>query len=145
MNAKLKTLPLQERIKSETATRVVAIRDSSIATLAAHGLLDADQVSAALHFRDLWERYISLSRPAIAFERIDRSLSPDVQSAKADAKKSLARVRSITGVYGFQLLSKVCGDGFHIRDLYQSRRERDMHTDLLRILLSQVASDRQTH
>jgi len=142
MSAKLKTVELQNRRKSESAATVVAIRESSIATLAAHGLLDAEQVSAALHFRDLWERYISLSRPTMAFERIDRSHTPDGQSAKADAKKALAHIRQTTGVYGFQLLAKVCGDGYHIRDLYSGRRDRDTHTDLLRILLTQIASSR---
>lgn len=142
MNAKLKTVELQNRQKSESATTPILIRDSSIATLAAHGLLDAEQVSAALRFRDLWERYINLSRPAMAFERIDRSRSPADLSAKGEAKKELAKIRSITGNYGFQLLSRVCGDGFHIRDLYSARRDRDTHTDLLRILLSQVAASR---
>jgi len=141
MNAKLKTVELQDRQKSETAI-LIPIRDSSIATLAAHGLLDAEQVSAALHFRDLWERYCNLSRPAMAFERIDASRSPDVLSAKAEAKKELAKIRGITGNYGFQLLSKICGDGYHIRDLYSGRRERDTHTDLLKILLAQVAASR---
>jgi len=141
MSAKLKTVELQDRQKSETAI-LIPIRDSSIATLAAHGLLDAEQVSAALHFRDLWERYCNLSRPVMAFERIDASRSPDVLSAKAEAKKELAKIRGITGNYGFQLLSRICGDGYHIRDLYSGRRDRDTHTDLLKILLSQVAASR---
>lgn len=141
MNAKLKTVELQDRRKSETAI-LIPIRESSIATLAAHGLLDAEQVSAALHFRDLWERYCNLSKPQTAFERIDRSRSPDGRSVIAEARKELVKIRSVTGNYGFTLLSKVCGDGYHIRDLYQGRRERDTHTDLLKILLSQVAASR---
>lgn len=141
MSAKLKTVELQDRRKSESAI-LIPIRDSSIATLAAHGLLNAEQISAALHFRDLWERYVSLSRPAMAFERIDRSHSPGDHSGKAEAKKELAKIRGVTGNYGFTLLSKICGDGFHIRDMYSMRRDRDTHTDLLRILLSQIAAMR---
>lgn len=141
MSAKLKTVELQNRQKSETAI-LIPIRESSIATLAAHGLLDAEQVSAALHFRDLWERYCNLSRRPMAFERIDAYRSPDARSVMAEAKKELAKIRSVTGNYGFQLLSKVCGDGYHIRDLYSGRRDRDTHTDLLKILLSQVAASR---
>jgi len=119
---------------------VVAMRESSIVSLASHGLLDAAQVAAALRFRDLWEQFVDVSRPALLFERVDNApKTSDRVAARDTAKKELARFRTVVGVHGFQLLSKVCGDGFHIRDLYKTRRERDTAVDMLKIHLTEIA------
>ncbi|MDX0230249.1 hypothetical protein GOC14_06770 [Sinorhizobium meliloti] len=132
---------LQDRKNSGIAAPVVALRESSIVSLASHGILDATQVAAALQFRDLWEQFIDISRPSMMFERVDQSRKQSGRiEARDTAKKELARFRTVVGVHGFQLLAKVCGDGFHIRDLYKTRRERDTAVDMLKIHLTEIAT-----
>lgn len=130
------------RIAEERATRpaaeVVAIRESSIVTLAAHGVLDAAQVSAAMRFRDHWERYASLHRSGQIIERVDHGRRPP-GTGREDAARELKRIRQIVGQHAFELLIRVCGEGHHVRDLYQARRDRDTATDILRINLTLLA------
>ncbi len=118
---------------------VVQIRESSIVSLATHGLLDAGQVSAAMQFREAWQLVAIAANPRRQFERVDGGRHPARTEAEIEARAALKRVRFITGEHGFGLLVKVCGEGFHIRDLYPTRRERDTATDVLRIHLSALA------
>jgi hypothetical protein len=124
---------------TQPAAPVVALRESSIASLAAHGLLDADQVAAAMRFREAWEKLVACGHPGYLLERVD-VVPHSTFAERADAaQRQLERCRNIAGVHGFRLLIKVCGEGYHIRDLYGSRRDRDTATDVLRIQLSAIA------
>lgn len=127
------------RLSQRKEAAVVGLRESSIVSLAAHGLLDANQVSAALHFRDDWAAIRAGSSPERLFERVDHSPGTAQGERIAAAKQRLKRCRAQVGAHGFQLLIKICGDGWHIRDLYSERRERDTATDMLRIHLSELA------
>lgn len=122
---------------------VTALRESSISTLAGQGVLSVDQLSAALRFRDLWQLYITQSSPSRAFEaeRVDYAYRHQGRGVgHLDAKKELSRIRFQVGTHLFQLLKRTCGDGYHIRDLYRSRRERDSAVDLLRVALDEMAA-----
>jgi hypothetical protein len=140
MNAKARKI---ERIVSAAENKesapVVSLRESSIITLASHGLLDADQVAAAMRFRAAWESYANLHRSGRMLERIDggRQIT---EPRGNEASRTLKRYRALLGAHGFDLLIRVCGEGHHIRDLYQTRRERDTATDVLRIHLSALAA-----
>lgn len=139
MTAVRKYVPQQQQ-RPKTAAPVVALRESSIVSLAAHGVLDADQVAAAMRFRAAWETLASNLRPPAYFERVDAPL-PQAQAERHDAaKRELGQYRLLLGEHGFGLLLKICGEGYHIRDLYSARRERDTATDILRIHLSAIAS-----
>lgn len=136
----MRTAPRQQEQKAtRPAAEVVAIRESSIVTLAAHGVLDASQVSAAMRFRDQWETYASLHRSGALVERVDNGGRRAPGTGREDAARELKRVRGVVGQYAFELLIRVCGEGHHIRDLYQGRRDRDTATDILRINLSLLA------
>lgn len=128
-----------EGVALRPAAEVLQIRESSISSLAAHGLLDVDQVAAAMRFRDAWQLVAIASRPHRDFERVDGHARSTRTEAETAARAILKQCRFAAGQYGFELLVKVCGEGFHVRDLYQSRRERDTATDLLRINLSNIA------
>lgn len=120
---------------------IVNLRESSVVTLAAYGTLDADQIAAAFRFRNEWEALVNLRRPSALFERVDGMGSglAGVERGNA-AHQQLKRARVLLGEHGFALLTKVCGEGYHVRDLYQTRRERDTATDILRIHLDALAT-----
>ena len=102
-------------------------------------MLDADQVAAAWRFGKAWELFVRLRRPSQLSERIDGSRQPDVRFEREDeARRELKRCRDIVGEHGFDLLVKVCAEGYHIRDLYPTRRERDTMSDLRRIHLESI-------
>lgn len=118
---------------------VVSLRESSIVTLASHGVLDADQVAAAWRFRKAWEVLADLRRPSRLFERVDCAFRSEARiECEDEARRELAHCRQLLGAHGFDLLVKVCAEGWHIRDLYSTRRERDTATDLLRIHLDSL-------
>ena len=130
------------RVAQRQPGQVIGLRDSSIVSLAAHGQLDADQVSAAMHFRDDWQIIRAGSSPERLFDRVDHTPGAGAAERIADAKQRLKRCRALVGAHGFDLLIKICGDGWHIRDLYRERRERDTAADMLRIHLTELACAR---
>jgi hypothetical protein len=120
---------------------VTSLRESSIVSLAAHGVLDASQVAAAWRFRRTWEQAQQIHHnQATYLERIDLiGRAGDSRDKRPDAYDELERCRLALGVHGYRLVIQVCGYGYHIRDLYGSRRERDTATDMLRHYLHLLA------
>lgn len=120
---------------------VIGFRQSSVVTLASHGLLDADQVAAAFRFRNAFEVVVEAKRQSIGFNEWQSPgpISPDLAAQRADATKDLSLARKLLGSHGYALVGRVCGEGYHINDLYGTRRERDTHCDLLRIHLTSLA------
>jgi hypothetical protein len=126
---------------AEPEGTVVQLRDSSIVTLAAHGLLDADQVAAAFRFRKAWETVKRMRPAAIGFDEwvAGGCRPPGFAEKQLAAAADLRTCRRLVGRHGYELLSRICGDGFHVRDLYSTRRERDTAIDMLRIHLTSLA------
>lgn len=120
---------------------VIGFRQSSVVTLAAHGVLDGDQVAAAFRFRNHFEVLIEAKRQSIGFNewQAPGPIAPDLQALRADAARELKSARSLLGSHGYMLVGKICGEGFHINGLYRTRRERDTMTDMLRIHLTSLA------
>lgn len=125
-----------------TVAAVVSLRESSIISLAAHGVLDADQVASAWRFRRAWETVQAMRVTSAGFtEWIDAGCRPVAYAERQlMAATELRLCRRLLGTHGYALVSRVCGDGFHIRDMYRSRRERDTATDLLRIHLNELTA-----
>jgi hypothetical protein len=109
---------------------------SSVATLAAAGVLDVGQVEAAWKFTELW-RQMTEGRSAYDL-LIGDGFRPSSERAVA-AKQKLQQIRSETGSHGFELLIRVAVEGFSVADLFVHRRMRDTHTDMLRVHLTEVA------
>lgn len=120
---------------------VVSLRQNSIISLAERKLIDADQVAAAWRFRKAWETVQSATDHSAGFgEWVDRTCRPsDVAEKRLAAAADLRVARRLLGAHGYDLVSRICGDGFHIRDIHQSRRARDTATDMLRIYLTSLA------
>lgn len=123
---------------------VISLRESSVVTLGAHGLLDAVQVEAAFRFRNLWEQLEqNMPRRVDPFTWHERNQSPGRMAEPenvTEARKKLRRCKAVLGVRGFELVVRVCAEGYHIRDICSTRRERDTMTDVLRAHLSDLAA-----
>lgn len=121
---------------------VIPLREWSVTTLAAHGALDDEQVTAAQRFCRSWEA-VQAVRPAAACfaERVDRGRNPaSYAERRLKAAADLRHARILLGEHGYSLVGRICGDGCHIRDLYRTRRERDFAADLLRVHLTSLAA-----
>ena len=125
----------------QSTPSVAPIRQSSVVTLAAHGVLNADQVAAAFRFRNSFEVVVEAKRRSIGFNEW-QSPGPapaDQVQLQQDATRDLQKARALLGSHGYMLVGKVCGEGYHLADLYRTRRERDTMSDMLRIHLTSLA------
>ena len=131
----------ESRDNPRVVEAIVNLREWSVASLAAHGVLDADQVAAAFRFRNAWEIAQGARQASFGFaEWIDTGGRPAVVSERCVAAVGhLRQCRRRLGVHGYDLVARVCGEGFHIRDLYPTRRQRDTASDVLKIHLSELA------
>lgn len=118
---------------------VVALRENSIITLAQHGALDAAQVAAAWRFRRAYELLRDVRASELDEIRGQRRPS-GIAEKKIAAVNELKLAKRYLGAHGYSLLVTICGEGFHVRDVYRTRRERDTATDMLRIHLTGLAS-----
>jgi len=110
-------------------------------SLAAREKLDARQVKTAMQFTIAWQALDGIYSRA-STERIDvHAIAAFHAEASSEARKHLDRVRGLVGAHAYRLMCRVCGEGFHIRDLYQSRRERETAADILRISLDVIADE----
>lgn len=122
-------------------TAVVSLRESSVISLARNGMLDTDQVAAAWRFRRAWETVKAMPPGSAGFDEfVGGGYQATTYAEKQMAAAAELRTcRSLLGAYGYDLVSRVCGEGFHIRDLYQARRARDSAIDLLKVHLTELA------
>ena len=131
----------ESRDNPRVVEAVVNLREWSVASLAAHGVLDADQVAAAFRFRNAWETVQAARQASIGFsEWIDAGCpSIALSERRLAAAGTLRQCRRLLGAHGYELVSRICGEGFHIRDLYPTRRARDTATDMLKTHLTELA------
>lgn len=124
----------------------VNIRESAITMLAAKGAINPAQTAAAVRFRQLWERMGGAGAGAMDYSRVvvDGGKTPDPISASQmeagrDLKDAEKALKAAHGVYAYKLVGYVCGEGYSIHDLTETRRQRDTMTDLLRMYLDVLA------
>jgi hypothetical protein len=138
MNAKTHT----ETILPAPDAELVSFREDSITVLARLGMLDADQIEAAYRFRNALETVIEAKRDSIGFREWQ---SPGPQAAQISEQRAIARrelqeARNLLGAYLYALVGRCAGEGYSVRDLFHTRRERDSHYDMLKISLQQLAA-----
>lgn len=121
---------------------IVAFRESSVTTLARSGVLDADQIAAAFRFRNAFEVVVDAKRASLGFQEWTEPGKPipAVTERRVAASTDLRAARALLGAHGYSLVGRICGEGYCIADLFQSRRERDTHIDLLKIHLRSLAA-----
>lgn len=121
---------------------VVALRrQSSVVTLAAHGVLDADQVAAAFRFRNAFEIHVDAKRESIGFNEWQSPGKPSrtLVESRLVAEGLLLQARDLLGSHGYMLVGKVCGEGFHLHDMYSTQRQRNTMVDMLKLHLRSLA------
>ena len=121
-------------------------RESAITALAAKGALSSAQVAAANRFRQLWERMGGSGAGAMDYGRVvvDGGKSPEPISAMQmhagrELKEAQTTLKHAHGEYAYRLVGYICGQGYSIYDLCQTRRQRNTMTDNLRCYLDLLA------
>ncbi|MBA3576203.1 MAG: hypothetical protein H0W39_01105 [Sphingomonas sp.] len=120
----------------------INIRESAITMLAAKGAITAPQAAAANRIRQLFEAMGGAGAGAMDYSRVvvDGGMSPDPISARQmqagrDLKDAQKALKDAHGEYAYRLVLYICGEGYSIHDLCQTRRQRDTMTDCLRMYL----------
>lgn len=121
-------------------------KESAVSVLASKGAIDPAQYAAAFRFRQLWERLGGAGAGAMDYSRVvvDGGMTPDpISSAQMEAGRELKRaeeaLRKAHGEYAYKLVGYICGQGYSVHDLTETRRQRDTMTDLLRMYLDVLA------
>ena len=71
---------------------------------------------------------------------VSRFRCEGLSSRQADAANELSRARLLLGERAYALVVRVCAEGYGLRELAATRRERDTLADVLRLSLSDLAS-----
>jgi hypothetical protein len=126
---------------SVATTDVLSLRQSSVATMAAHGAINAAQVAAAFRFRNAFEVTVDAKRESIGFAEWQSPgpVPADVAAIRAAAHADLKAARNLLGAHGYALVGRVVGEGYHLADLFTQRRERDAMTFMLKLHLTSLA------
>lgn len=138
MNAKAKT----EAVLPMPDAELVSLREDSVTVLARIGAIDADQIEAALRFRNALETVVEAKAESIGFREYQSpgKKAQEIVERRAVAKRELQEARNLLGAYMYALVGRVAGEGYAIRDLFRTRRERDTHHDMLKIGLQQLSA-----
>jgi hypothetical protein len=123
------------------APDILSLRPSSVATLAAHGAIDASQVAAAFRVRNAFEVTVEAKRESIGFAewQAPGPPPPELAEIRAGAAKDLKQARGLLGAHGYALIGRVVGEGYHLADLFAQRREREVMTFMLKLHLTSLA------
>jgi hypothetical protein len=118
------------------------VKESPAAFLYSKGALDDAQLEAADMFRKLFEAMGGTGARAIDWRRefVDGGRTPEPISVRSiHAGMALRAAHKVLvaehGVFGWKLVGYVCGEGKHIHEMFEVRRQRETMTDLLRMYL----------
>lgn len=121
-------------------------RESAITMLATKGAINPAQAAAAVHFRELWERIGGAGAGAMDYSRVvvDGGITKDPISAMQmeagrELKDAQNALKKAYGEYSYRLVGYICGQGYSVHDLCETRRQRDTMTDQLRMYLDLLA------
>lgn len=119
------------------------LRESAVETLFARGKLDDAQKKAADRFRAIWEACGGAGAGAMDYSRtqVDGGGARDpISERQVDAGKELASIRIMLGKRNYDLVCKVCGQGFSFSDITSDPRARLTMADNLRDSLDDLAA-----
>lgn len=144
--------PMWSRVHDGDKTNPRLIRgqvntlESPISYLASKGVLEPHQVAAADRFRKLFERVggagaraIDYSNPKVDGGSVADPINPNQLDAGLQLAAAFGALKDAHGLYGYRLVSYICGEGRHIRELTVTRRQHDTMLDGLRMYLDCLA------
>lgn len=120
----------------------INVRESAIVTMQARKLLTDAQAEAATRFRGLWETMGGKGAGAMDYSKEPVDGGGAVQTVAdhhIDAGRKLREAEICLGRRGYSLVSKVCGEGYQISELFHEKRAQLSAMDLLRGLLDDLA------
>ena len=120
----------------------VNLKESALVALFNRKLIDEGQAEAGEQFRRLWETMGGKGAGAMDYSKtpVDGGVAAQtVTERQIDAGRKLADAQTHLGVRGYSLVSKVCGEGFQISELFHDKRSQLSAMDLLRGLLDDLA------
>lgn len=118
------------------------LRESAVETLFARGKLDAAQKQAADRFRGIWEMCGGAGGGASDYSRefVDGGGAREpISQRQVDAGKALAECRNLLGARNYDLVCKVCGQGYGLRAVAPSKRDQLTAADNLRASLNDLS------
>ena len=118
------------------------IRESPIAWMYKHGLINEDQLEVGARFRKVYETcYGDLKAMNYIKEPVDGGgiYELSITDRKMDAAKALDVVRKLLGADGYKVVEHVCGMGVYIKHFTKQRRAQDKASHKLRECLDILA------
>jgi hypothetical protein len=117
-----------------------SLREDSVMLMARLHQIDSDQVSAAYRFRNAFYIVLDAKHESLGFRewQAPRGIIASLAERRMRAQDDLDAARQLLGAYLYALTGRICGEGYCVRDLFATRRERDTHADIFRIALRQL-------
>lgn len=133
-----------ERAIPRFITATVNVFESAIATMASRRQIDAAQTLAADRFRKLWEASGGVGAKAIDYSRepVDGGkIAEPISPTQMNAARQLGYIRETLGRRNFDLISKVCGEGRALGELFHEKRDKLTAADNLRASLDDMCTE----
>lgn len=130
------------RTNPKTIPGVINIHESAVETLYAKRLLNSAQKRAADKFRGYWETMGGKGASAIDYSKdvVDGGKSPqDISDHQWQAGEELRRCFEKLKARDYDLVAKVCGQGFGLAEVGATKRQRHTAADNLRAALDDLA------
>lgn len=121
---------------------MVNLKESALVALYNRRHIDKGQAEAGEIFRRLWETMGGKGAGAMDYSKTPVDGGGAVQTVtehQIDAGRKLAAAEVCLGIRGYSLVSKVCGEGYQISELFHDKRSQLSAMDLLRGLLDDLA------
>lgn len=129
------------RTNPKKVTAAINVRESAIETLYARGQVDQAQKRAADRFRAIWEAMGGAGARALDYSRevVDGGGAVEpIKDHQLNAGQELNRCRKLLGARGYDLVCKVCGEGYALGELCDTKRDRLTAADNLRAHLDDL-------
>ncbi|KAB2761727.1 hypothetical protein F9L00_12710 [Brucella anthropi] len=118
-------------------------RESAIITMAARGHLNVAQIRAAKSFCYFYERLGGAGAGSFDYSRelVDGGgARTTISDSQIQAGQELKKCQELLGVVGYDLVSKIAGQGFTLDAICSDKRRKNYATDHLRDCLDVLAA-----
>ena len=130
-------MPGEER--RSRSVEIIALRESSVITLARVGALNDLQVAAAFRLARLVQT--ANAEAGSRFRQyVDGGERTPLAERATEAMRELRNARQLLGRHGYSLAVSICAEGHALADLYPTRRQRDTASDVLRVHLDELVA-----
>lgn len=117
-------------------------KESAIITMAARGHLNTSQLQAAKRFCHYYERLGGSGAGSFDYSRepVDGGCTrTTISESQIEAGQQLKQCRDLLGIVGYDLISKVAGQGLSLDNICSDKRRKNYAADHLRDCLDVLA------